>query len=107
MRTRDITNRKRGGLLLCWRKEHLEMTRLSGLGIWISEWDRCEGGDLSAIVRKATASGVSWVAIKAGESRSNGQVTRARGDALRGSGVECAPWGASPPADGAGGIALL
>src|SRR5262249_51265018 len=78
-----------------------------GLGIWISEWNRCEGGDLRAIAAKAAASGVSWVAIKAGESTSNGQVTRARVEALRASGIECAAWWDSRPANAADEVALL
>jgi hypothetical protein len=56
---------------------------LSGLGIWIWQLALCERGDPAAIAAKAKRSGVSWVTVKSGDSRPNGQVTPQFVDALR------------------------
>lgn len=76
------------------------MTPLRGLGIWVWELARCEHGDPSAIAERARRAGASWVAVKAGDSRSNGQVTRALVEGLRAGGVECAAWWYSVPGTG-------
>ena len=83
------------------------MMPLEGLGLWIWELAKCENGDVGAIAAKAKSCGVSWVAIKAGEEHANGQVTRARVDALRAAGIECAAWWYSCPRTTAGELALL
>src|SRR4051812_30639942 len=83
------------------------MMKLSGLGIWISDWSQCEGGHLPSLVGKAKASGVSWVALQAGEATSKDPLTRERVHALRAAGIECAAWWLSRPASAAAEIALL
>lgn len=70
---------------------------LSGLGIWIWELAHCERGDLGAIIARCAACGVKWLAIKSGDSRSNGQMTRARLDELRDGGLQVAAWWYSVP----------
>lgn len=70
---------------------------LTGLGIWIWELAKCEGGDLDKIAQRCLSAGVFWVAIKAGGSSSNGQVTRARVEQLRAAGIEVAAWWYSVP----------
>ncbi|WP_394823724.1 hypothetical protein [Pendulispora albinea] len=82
------------------------MNMLSGLGIWIWQLAACERGRIDAIAEKAKRCGVSWVAIKAGESRSNGQVTRERVEVLRAAGIECAAWWYSVPTTVSAQIAL-
>jgi hypothetical protein len=73
------------------------MTPLRGLGIWIWEWNACEGGDLTKILACCKAWGVSWIAVKCGEKTANTQVTPERIAALRAGGVECALWWYSHP----------
>lgn len=70
---------------------------LAGLGIWIWELAHCEHGDLDAICARAKACGVRWVAIKSGDSRPNGQMTRARVEQLRAGGLQVAAWWYSVP----------
>ena len=83
------------------------MTSLSGLGIWIWQLAACEHGKVADIVAKAKRCGVTWVAVKAGESRSNGQVTRKLVDAFRAEGIECAAWWYSLPSTTYAQIALV
>jgi hypothetical protein len=83
------------------------MKPLTGLGIWIWELGACEGGSIAGIAAKARKSGVAWVAIKAGESNSNGQVTTDRVKAIRDAGLECAAWWYSRPGSTTGERALL
>lgn len=73
------------------------MQPLQGFGIWIWELNRCDGGDLAAIAARCARTGVQWLAIKAGDSHSNGQVTKARVDTLRAAGIEVAAWFYSVP----------
>jgi hypothetical protein len=75
--------------------------------MWIWELGLCERGDLAAITARAKASGVRWIAIKAGEEHANGQVTRARVEAVRAAGIECAAWWYSCPRTTAGELALI
>jgi hypothetical protein len=86
---------------------HHNVTPLTGLGIWIWQLSACEGGDVNAIAAKAVASGVSWVAIKAGDGTANGQVTLARVQALRAAGIECAAWWYSTPSTTATELAMI
>lgn len=67
-------------------------TPLLGLGVWIWELQRCESGDLDRLIDRATLSGVSWVAIKAGEDRPNGQITRQRVEYMQSAGIDVAAW---------------
>src|ERR1700727_1085950 len=73
------------------------MTPLTGLGVWIWEFGKCERGSVAVISAKAKACGVSHVIVKAGEERANGQVTPGlvAGRPARGGGG--ARGGASPP----------
>src|SRR5438128_1152461 len=82
---------------------------LSGLGVWIWELARCEGGDPAAIARKAIRCGVSWVTVKSGDARPTGQVTPALVNELRAGGIECAAWFYSVPgaAETAAQLALV
>lgn len=68
------------------------MPPLSGLGIWIWQLSQCEHGNVDAIIAKAKSCGVAWLAIKAGENHSNGQVTKALVDKLRGAGIVPVAW---------------
>jgi hypothetical protein len=72
---------------------------LQGLAIWIWELDKCEGGNLAAIVAKARVSGVSSVIVKAGEEAANGQVTAALVATFRTAGIEPAIWWYCRPKD--------
>lgn len=83
------------------------MTPLSGLGIWIWEWDACEGGDIDKILACCKAWGVSWLAVKCGEKTANSQVTPARVAELRAGGVECAAWWYSHPSSADAEVAYL
>lgn len=80
---------------------------LSGLGIWIWELSRCEGGSLGRILARCDRAGVAWVAVKCGEKTSNGQVTRALVDGLRAGGIECAAWWYSHPSSVGAELAYL
>lgn len=73
------------------------MTPLAGLGIWIWELSKCEGGNIAKIIARAKACGVHWVAVKAGEKTPTRQVTPALVAALRAEDIECAAWWYSHP----------
>lgn len=68
------------------------MTPLTGLGIWIWELPKCEGGHVPSIVAKAKRCGVSFLLVKAGDEKTNGQVTPELVTELRAGGIECGAW---------------
>ena len=83
------------------------MTPLTGLGIWVWELDQCEGGNHTAIVAKAKRAGVTWIAVKCGEERSNGQVTAALVQDLAAAGIRPVVWWYCRPKDCPSQIAML
>lgn len=85
----------------------IAMNTLTGLGIWIWELGKCEGGSVAAIVAKAKKAGVSWLAVKCGEESSDGQVTRALVEGLVAGGIRPVVWWYCRPEKFASQIAML
>lgn len=83
------------------------MTPLTGLGMWIWQLSHCERGSVFDIARRLVSCGVKWVAVKAGESHDNGQLTPEVIAILRGYGIECAAWWYSRPTTTASEIVLV
>ena len=68
-----------------------------GVGMWIWLIDSCEKGDIEAIVNKAVAYGITWVAPKAHQGTvwyaRNKDKIKALSQALHAKGIAVYPWG--------------
>lgn len=78
-----------------------------GLGVWIWQLSHCEGGDFQKIVDRCNQCGISWLAVKAGDGSSNGQITRSLTDAMHAGGVNVYSWNYSTPQHAASELAYI
>lgn len=64
----------------------MSATPPTGLGMFIWEWNQCEGGDIDAIIAKAKRCGISWVAVSFSDVLPNRVI------ALHSAGLYVAAW---------------
>lgn len=71
----------------------------AGLGIWVWQLAKCEGGDLGKIADKAARCAVGWLCLKSGDDDDNHQVTADLVTTLHGRGLGVYTWNYCVPGD--------